>query len=84
MQNFNVYVIESNGEYYYSLKGADFGKAEDATLFRSEKAANALIRKAIREKEYFIDIYRRRGSKPDHIEEEKARWETTTKVIKIS
>ena len=47
MSDFSVYVIESEGEYYYSLKGADFMPATQATLFRSKKAAERMIRKAI-------------------------------------
>jgi hypothetical protein len=49
--NWNIFVIESGGEYYYSTRtgGNHFSTPENASLFRSEKAAGAMIRKTIRE-----------------------------------
>ena len=82
---FQCYVIESNGEFYYSLKGADFGAADQATIFRSEKAAADLIKKAIKHHQDFILSLK--GAFPVYAEKAQAlidRWESTAKVVKIA
>ena len=82
---FNVFVIESNGEYYYSLKGADFRPPAEATVFRSEKAAKAQIRHAIRHHEEYVE--RTKEHFPDHAARAQTlvdRWKNATKVVQIA
>jgi hypothetical protein len=82
---FNIYVIESNGEYYYSLKGQDFRSAAEATIFRSEKAAKSQIRHAIKMHEEYVERTKERW--PDLAEKAQAlveRWKNTAKIVKIA
>jgi hypothetical protein len=84
MADFSVYVIESNGEYYHSLKGKDFSNASEASIFRSEKAAQKMIRLAIKDrKDYILNLA---GQYPGIEADTRnliTRWETTAKVVKI-
>ncbi len=82
---FNIFVIESNGDYYYSLKGTDFRPPEEATVFRSEKAAKAHIRHAIRHHEKYVE--RTKEHFPDFCARARVlvdRWKNTTKVVQIA
>lgn len=85
MKDFSIYVVESNGEYYHSLKGKDFSSASEATILRSEKAAQKLIRDAIKHhKDYITNL---KGNFPDSEVRAQAlvdRWKNTTKVVKIA
>lgn len=85
MTDFGVYVIESNGEYYYSLKGQDFRSAKEATIFRSEKAAQKMISFAIKDhKNYILNLRDRLPEVKASTEALITRWETTAKVVKIA
>lgn len=82
---FNIFVIESNGDYYYSLKGQDFRPSTEATVFRSEKAAKAQIRHAIRYHEEYVE--RTKECFPESSAWAQVlleRWKNTTKVVQIA
>ena len=85
MSDFSVYVIESNGEYYCSLKGKDFSSANEASIFRSEKAAQKMIRFAVKDrKDYIVNLNGRWPEVKSSTESLITRWETTAKIVKIA
>jgi hypothetical protein len=85
MTDFSMYVIESNGEYYHSLKGKDFSNASEASIFRSEKAAQKMIRFAIKDrKDYILNLTGRYPDLEADARDLITRWETTAKVVKIA
>jgi len=61
MDDFSLYVIESNGEYYYSLKGQDFKPSNMATTFRSEATAKKMIKNATRLHTDYVERVGRHG-----------------------
>lgn len=84
MTDFNIYVIESKGDYYYSLKGQDFRPAIEATIFRSEKAAQKMIRNAIKlHTEYATRVEDRWPDSADKARSLVVRW-SEAKIIKIA
>ena len=84
MTDFSVYVIESNGDYYYSLKGQDFGPANEATIFRSEKSAQKMIRDAIELRtQYAARVKDSWPASADNARSLAARW-IDAKIIKIA
>ena len=54
---FDIFVIESNGEYYYGSRtgGTGFDVADKAQLFRNVKNANATIRRMVRDIEQRLE-----------------------------
>lgn len=85
MIDFSAYVIESNGEYYHSLKGRDFDCAAFATIFRSSQAAEKHIRHAIKNhRDYIGNLNGMFPAAEEHALKLIERWETTAKVVKIA
>ena len=82
---FNVYAIKSGDEYYYSTRtgGSHFGKPEDCSVFRSEKAAGAMIRKAIRDIKDYTEFLMKRNGSVYNDNGNLARWEKAT-IVKIA
>lgn len=83
MVDFNVFVIEESGEYYYSTKtSTEFSNSEIASLFRSEKAAKTQIASVIRNKKERIRIAKELGNDSSREENLLARWERAN-IVKI-